>query len=240
MKVIGYSDIGLVRKENQDAFWFKEINEHICIAVVCDGMGGVRGGQEASSLAVETVKSTVENLKMNENPQKIFSRIVENSNRCVYDAAASNGQLSGMGTTMVLVLIKNDKAFFANVGDSRAYHITHNGSIRQITKDHSAVQELVDSGHLSERQAKQHPNKNIITRAIGIESNLEYDYFTESVSTGDIVLLCSDGLSNLLDESEIQFEATTGGDFDDLAVRLINLANNKGGTDNITVTAIQI
>ena len=239
MKVIGYSDIGLVRKENQDSFWFKELNDHQCIAVVCDGMGGARGGQNASVLAVGAVKSAVENFKPNENIKKAFARIVEKSNRCVYEEAASNQELSGMGTTMVLVFIKNDVAYFANVGDSRAYHIT-NGSITQVTKDHSAVQELVDSGHLSERQAKQHPNKNIITRAIGIESDLEFDYFESTVSSGDIILLCSDGLSNLVDESEIQFEASSGGDFDDLAIRLTKLANIRGGTDNITVTAIQI
>jgi protein phosphatase len=143
-----------------------------------------------------------------------------------------------MGTTLVLAFVEGDRAWLANVGDSRAYHIT-NGSIAQITKDHSAVQELVDSGHLTERQAKIHPNKNVITRAIGIEKNIEYDLFEVQVATGDIILLCSDGMSNNVDESEIQFEAS-GENFEDLAARLIDLANSRGGSDNITIAAIQI
>ncbi|MBQ4152866.1 MAG: serine/threonine-protein phosphatase, partial [Oscillospiraceae bacterium] len=139
---------------------------------------------------------------------------------------------------LVMALIYEDKVYFANVGDSRGYHIK-NGSIQQITKDHSAVQELVDSGHLTERQAKKHPNKNIITRAIGVDEELQFDLYEVQAAQGDIIILCSDGLSNYLDENEIQFEAA-GGDFESLPMRLINLANNRGGSDNITVAAIQI
>ena len=114
-----------------------------------------------------------------------------------------------------------------------------NGSIKQITKDHSAVQELVDSGHITERQAKLHPNKNIITRAIGIEEEVAYDFYQVEVEVGDVLVLCSDGLSNHVDENEIQFEIS-GGDFEHLAKRLVGLANSRGGEDNITVVAVQI
>lgn len=237
MRVVGKSDVGMVRSENQDAFWIDQLDK-ASIAVVCDGMGGVHGGQEASKLAVSSLKNTFKNLKTNEKINIVFDHAVSLCNQLVYSESQKRDELSGMGTTMVVALVKGEKAYVGNVGDSRAYHIT-NGSITQITKDHSAVQELVDSGHITERQAKIHPNKNVITRAIGIGEEIAYDYFEVSVSMGDIILLCTDGLSNYVDENEIQFEAS-GGEFDDLAIRLINLANSRGGTDNITVTAIQV
>ena len=238
MRVVGKSDVGMVRSENQDAFWLEQLDKQAAIAVVCDGMGGVHGGQEASKLAVASLKNTLNRLKPNEKFNIAFDNAVKQCNQIVYNESQNSEDLSGMGTTLVLALVKEGKAYVGNVGDSRAYHIT-NGSITQITKDHSAVQELVDSGHITERQAKIHPNKNVITRAIGISDEIDYDYFEVSVSSGDIILLCSDGLSNYVDENEIQFEAS-GGEFDDLAIRLINLANSRGGTDNITVTAIQV
>lgn len=238
MKIIGNSDMGKVRSENQDAFWFDQPEPNVAYAVVCDGMGGARGGQQASALAKQTVR---EHFKTQPKIGKIdtfINQIVQASNQNVYRASVENEELIGMGTTMVIACLLQDKAYIANVGDSRAYHIT-NGSIHQITKDHSAVQELVDSGHLTERQAKIHPNKNIITRAIGIEDEVEFDLFEVAVSQGDIIILCSDGLTNHVDENEIQFEAS-GGDFEDLTKRLIDLANSRGGTDNVTVIAIQI
>ncbi len=238
MRVVGKSDVGMVRNENQDAFWLEQLDKQASIAVVCDGMGGVHGGQEASKLAVSSLKVSFAHHKPNEKINNLFDSAIKQCNQIVYNEAQKREDLSGMGTTLVLALVKEGKAYIGNVGDSRAYHIT-NGSITQITKDHSAVQELVDSGHITERQAKIHPNKNVITRAIGINNEIDYDYFELSVSSGDIILLCSDGLSNYVDENEIQFEAS-GGEFDDLAIRLIDLANSRGGTDNITVTAIQV
>lgn len=238
MRVIGKSDVGMVRKENQDAFWSEQLDARTSIAVVCDGMGGAHGGQEASTLAIASLKNTLLHLKPNEKINAVFDHAIKECNQAVYTESQKNDELSGMGTTLVLALVKEENCYVVNVGDSRAYHIT-NGSINQITKDHSAVQELVDSGHITERQAKIHPNKNVITRAIGIGDEIEYDFFEVSVSSGDIILLCSDGLSNYVDENEIQFEVS-GGEFDDLAIRLIHLANSRGGTDNITVTAIQV
>ncbi len=238
MRIISNSDIGMVRKENQDAHWIYQADEKTCLAVVCDGMGGARGGQQASTLAVQSIKDYVEKNDLTQKPEKLFGKIVDFCNANVFAAAKANDDLIGMGTTMVLALICGDTVSFANIGDSRAYHIT-NGSIQQITKDHSAVQELVDSGHITERQAKLHPNKNVITRAIGIEESITFDFFEEKLQSGDIILLCTDGLSNYVDENEIQFEAS-GGEFEGLTSRLIDLANSRGGTDNITVAAIQI
>ncbi len=238
MRIVGNSDIGMVRKENQDAFWIHQPESDIAVAVVCDGMGGARGGQQASAMAIDAVRQYFMTQSIPADIETAFQQIFDLSNRYVYNEAYENPDLMGMGTTMVLALAKRDTVYLANVGDSRGYHIK-NGSISQITKDHSAVQELVDSGHLTERQAKLHPNKNIITRAVGIEDEVSFDFFRISVEPGDVILLCSDGLSNNVDENEIHFEIS-GGEFDDLPKRLIDLANSRGGADNITVAAIQI
>ncbi|MBQ8894205.1 MAG: Stp1/IreP family PP2C-type Ser/Thr phosphatase [Clostridia bacterium] len=238
MKIIGNSDVGSVRQQNQDAYLIYQPEPDVGLAVVCDGMGGARGGLQASSLAIQTVRAYFEVHSLAEDQKKAFSEIVQLANRNVYNEAYENAELSGMGTTLVAAWVHKDQVCFANVGDSRGYHIT-NGNIRQITKDHSAVQELVDSGHLTERQAKIHPNKNIITRAIGVEDEVEHDFFSLTALPGDIIILCSDGLTNHVDENEIHFEVS-GGNFEDLPKRLIDLANSRGGTDNITVVAIQI
>ena len=239
MKIIYSTDIGRMRSENQDAVWCAQQDDTYGLAVVCDGMGGANGGRQASSMVVETIKRMVETEPFDGSDiRSFFQNMIDTSNRLVYEAAEEDNLLAGMGTTLVMAFVNDKKAYFANVGDSRGYYIT-NGSISQITKDHSAVQELVDSGHLTERQAKKHPNKNIITRAIGIEPNISFDYYEVPIKSGDIIILCSDGLTNYLDENEIQFEAF-GGDFNSLPQRMIDLANNRGGSDNITVAAIQL
>ncbi len=238
MKIVGNSDIGKVRKENQDSFWFTNALPNTCVAVVCDGMGGINGGQIASTITTNAVREYFTEHAITNNLKKQFATAVEKGNQAVLSKAQENPEYTGMGTTMVLAAVHNHTVSFANIGDSRGYHIT-NGNITQITKDHSAVQELVDNGHLSEHQARIHPNKNIITRAIGVEEGVEFDYFEVSFTPGDVVVLCTDGLTNLVNENEIQFEVA-GGDFDDLPQRLIDLANERGGTDNITVVAIQL
>lgn len=238
MRIIGESHIGMVRKENQDAFRIDQPDHELCFGVVCDGMGGAKGGSYASMIAVETAKEYFNVAEAKKNPELILRNIASESNVRVYQQANENKAYQGMGTTMVAAIASKNQVELINVGDSRAYRIT-NGNITQITKDHSAVQELVDRGHLTERQAKIHPNKNIITRAIGIESDVEVDYYSVDAEQGDIIILCSDGLSNFVDENEIHFEVS-GGLFEDLAKRLIDLANSRGGTDNITVVAIEI
>ena len=239
MKTFSKTDIGMVREVNQDYVFVTEapIGNLPNLLVVADGMGGHRAGEYASRLAVEVLKQELV-ASTEVSPEAMMKNAITRANERVLEAARQDAKLSGMGTTLVAATVIDRTLYFANVGDSRGYHIT-NGGISQITKDHSAVQELVDSGHITERQAKIHPNKNIITRAIGIEDEVEFDLFEVPVSQGDIIILCSDGLTNHVDENEIQFEAS-GGDFNDLAKRLIELANSRGGTDNVTVVAIQI
>ncbi|MBQ7096039.1 MAG: Stp1/IreP family PP2C-type Ser/Thr phosphatase [Clostridia bacterium] len=238
MRIIGESHIGMVRKENQDAFRIDQPDQELCFGVVCDGMGGAKGGSYASMIAVGTANECFDAAEAKKNPEQVLKNIALESNVRVYRQANENKAFQGMGTTMVAAIARKNQVELINVGDSRAYHIT-NGNITQITKDHSAVQELVDSGHLTERQAKIHPNKNIITRAIGIEADVDVDSYSVDAEQGDIIILCSDGLSNFVDENEIHFEVS-GGLFEDLPKRLIDLANSRGGTDNITVVAIEI
>lgn len=238
MRIIGDTHIGMVRKENQDAFIVDQFDVESCIGFVCDGMGGAKGGRNASMIAVDTVRECWDFNIAAKNGKDELLKVAYESNRRVHEEAQNNEACRGMGTTMVAAYAHKGAVDLINVGDSRAYHIT-NGNITQITKDHSAVQELVDSGHLTERQAKIHPNKNIITRAIGIETEVDVDYYRINPRQGDIIILCSDGLSNFVDENEIQFEVS-GGVFEDLAKRLIDLANARGGADNITAVAIEI
>ena len=238
MRIIGDSHIGMVRKENQDAFFVDQFSSECGVGFVCDGMGGAKGGSFASMIAIETIRRVMNPHRAANEPKELLLDAAKESNSRVYEEAQSNEACNGMGTTLVAALVNGEDVHLVNVGDSRAYRIT-NGSVSQITKDHSAVQELVDSGRLTESQAKIHPNKNIITRAIGIEPDVEVDSYHITVEKGDIIILCSDGLSNFADESEIQFEVS-GGVFDDLTNRLIDLANSRGGADNITVVAIEI
>lgn len=238
MRIIGHSDIGKVRKENQDAYWFDTPAANTAIAVVCDGMGGTNGGQIASNIAIETVRQKSTDKPIKSNTKSYFNMLISACNQAILDGAKNRPEYVGMGTTMVIAAVRDKLVSFANVGDSRGYHIT-NGSIQQITKDHSAVQVLVDTGKITERQAKLHPNKNIITRALGLENEVEFDFFEVEALPGDMIVLCTDGLTNFVDENEIQFEAS-GGDFEHFPQRLIDLANSRGGTDNITVVAIEL
>ena len=210
----------------------------VCFAAVCDGMGGAQGGDLASKIAIDTAREIWKKRPAKEKTEDTFKAIVKTSNERIYHESVRNPIYHGMGTTMVLAAVTPKEIFFCNIGDSRGYLIT-NGGVQQITKDHSAVQQLVDCGRITERQAKIHPNKNIITRAVGIEKSVHYDLFRVDASPGDIAIICTDGLTNFVDENEIQFESA-GGSFEEMADRLIELANNRGGTDNITIVAIQI
>lgn len=242
MIIFGATNIGKVRKDNQDSYMFDTVDESVAFAVVCDGMGGARGGKTASSTAVNVFASNLVSLSNNykeSDIHELLEKAILDANGEIYNKSISDTELNGMGTTLVSSVIVNDTAYFANIGDSRAYLI-RDGVLKRITKDHSAVQELVDQGLLTENQARNHPNKNIITRALGVDENIEFDYFVEKIKDKDIILLCTDGIINYVDDLEIPFEILSQSNVDAIPQKLIDLANSRGGSDNSTVVVIKI
>ncbi|MGI6039213.1 MAG: Stp1/IreP family PP2C-type Ser/Thr phosphatase [Clostridiales bacterium] len=244
MKAWGKTDNGLVRTENQDAYYVDLINEdNIALCVVCDGMGGAKAGGLASSLAAETfVKSVKEKLKLNMSAKYIETvarESVLSANRLLYEKSVSDSECSGMGTTLVAVIADGKHAVVANVGDSRAYSIDENNIVR-VTRDHSLVEDLLMKGDLTIEEARSHPRKNLITRALGTEETIECDIFTLDIKQGDNILLCSDGLTNPVEDQEILYEVLHGGKKELACDRLIDIANERGGKDNITVVLLEI
>ena len=238
MKVFAKTDIGKQRETNQDAFDTGYFDDGTVWAVVCDGMGGVSGGQVASSLCVDKTvnamkRSYRENMTVN-NVKNMLVSAINAANSYVFDESLKDRDLKGMGTTIVAVVIVNGIAVIAHVGDSRAYII--NESIKQITKDHSYVQLLVDNGKITAEEAETHPDKNIITRAIGIEGFVDVDVDIADINKADKLLLCTDGLNGYVkDEVILQTVKEYG---DSSTEKLVETANLNGGHDNITVVLI--
>lgn len=242
MIIYGTSNIGMVRQENQDSYMFDSFSNTVGYAVVCDGMGGASGGKMASSIAVNAFASNILRIGDNCDEDKLKSTLdlaIESANGDIYFKGLQDENLKGMGTTLVSVVVINDVAYFANVGDSRAY-IIRDDVIHRISHDHSAVQELIDQGMLTESQARTHPNKNIITRAIGVNEKIEYDFYKENLLPDDIIVLCTDGMTNYVDDLEIPFEIVKQTNLENVPQRLIELANSRGGSDNSTVVIIKI
>lgn len=243
MQSWGLTDPGNVRKQNQDAYRMEQLDRGTLLCVVCDGMGGAKSGNIASNLAVEVFAEEVRRCwKPTMDQEKIDQMLrgaVKLANFTVYDQAAQFAEFDGMGTTLVATLIRGKKATVVNVGDSRAYGINR-GGIQQITKDHSLVQLMVDRGELTPELAKTYPGKNYITRAIGTEPLVVCDIFHWDVSRGDFLLLCSDGLSNLMDDQEILFEVVHGVNKQHCCKRLLNIAKNRGAPDNVTSILVLI
>ena len=243
MQVWGLSDPGCVRKQNQDTYQIEQLDKNSVLCVVCDGMGGAKSGNIASSLAVdaftEEVVSCWKPSMGSEQVEQILRAAVKLANFTVYDQAAQFEEFSGMGTTLTAALIHNGTATIVNVGDSRVYGINRSG-IQQLTKDHSLVQLMVDRGELTPEVAKSYPGKNLITRAVGTEPSVLCDVFRWDVSKGDYLLLCSDGLSNMMDDQEILFEVAHGVNKKQCGKRLLNIAKNRGAPDNVTSVLIQI
>ena len=240
MQSWGLTDPGCVRKQNQDAYRIERLDKETLLGVVCDGMGGAKSGNIASTLAVEVF---VEEIRRSWLPGMESDRIdqmlrsaVKLANFTVYDQAAQFEEFDGMGTTLVAVLVRRDRATVVNVGDSRCYGIS-NGSIRQITKDHSVVQMMVDRGEISAEEAQYHPEKHYITRALGVGGMLDVDYLEEEMPKKGAVLLCSDGLSNYLDQEDL-YRLIWNNDAPSAVDQLIGQANAMGGADNITAVLI--
>lgn len=241
MKIVGNSDIGRVRTTNEDAFRFGKYEDGAVWAIVCDGMGGALGGKLASSLAADMVSRKIEksyNRSMSGvSVENMLLSAITTANVTVFDRAAADNSVHGMGTTIVACVVKDSTACIAHVGDSRAYIIS-SGEISQITKDHSLVQEMLDRGQITKEQFENHPIKNIITRALGVEESIDIDFDYIDVKSGDVILLCSDGLSGLVGSEEL-LKIYLDSDFNALCDNYIEAANNYGGRDNITVVAVK-
>ncbi len=240
MKIVAKTDIGLTRTSNQDSYAAGELPGSVAWAVVCDGMGGTNGGNLASSTAVkiisERISSSYRQGMSFSSIKNMFMSAIIAANVCVYDMSKENPELSGMGTTVVVAIVADERVYVAHAGDSRAYILT-SGKLHQLTKDHSFVQEMVDSGKLTIDEARDDPRKNLITRALGVSEELQIDFCEEDISENDVLLICTDGLTNYVQPDEI-YELTDDGKFYEFAERLVNRANNNGGGDNVTVVTV--
>lgn len=239
---VGKSDIGKVRTTNQDAYHIGKISPDMVWSVVCDGMGGANGGNVASLVAVGAISANMDRNydpdKSDNNIHNLITAAIVNANALVHQKSQQTPDLAGMGTTVVLTVMKNDMVYTAHAGDSRAYHITKS-DIHQITKDHTMVQYLVETGELTQDQAKDHPKKHLITRAVGVEEDIHVDYNEIKIKSGDKILVCSDGLTNLVNEDEILGIVNRNNAAVDAIESLIELANERGGNDNITIVIME-
>lgn len=240
VKIVAKTDKGMIRESNQDAYAVGELPGEVAWAVVCDGMGGAAGGNIASALAVKVISDKI-NASYNENMKdssikNLLDSAITAANIEVYDMADSRPELKGMGTTVVCSIVRDNQAFIAHAGDSRAY-IADKNSIKQITTDHSMVQALVDEGKITPEEAENHPNKNIITRAVGVDKMIDIEFNQIPLNDEETLILCTDGLSNYVSSNEL-FENISDGQYYAFADRLVKKANNNGGGDNITVVAI--
>ena len=243
MQSWGLTDPGCVRTQNQDTYQIEQLDRNTLLCVLCDGMGGAKSGNIASSLAADVFvqeirlvwKSSMEQEKINQ----MLRSAVKLANFTVFDQAAQFEDFTGMGTTLTSVLIRGKDVTVVTVGDSRVYKVNKDG-ITQLTKDHSLVQMMVERGDLTPEMARTYPGKNFITRAVGTETVAECDLFHYKVDKGDCLLLCSDGLSNMMDDQEILFEVVHGVSKEQCCQRLLNIAKNRGAPDNVTSVLIQI
>ena len=241
MRYWGLTDPGCIRTQNQDTYQLEQLDRSTALCVVCDGMGGAKSGNIASTLAAdvftqEVRRSWTSSMTQDKINQMLYSA-VKLANFTVYDQAQQFEEFDGMGTTLVAVLVHNRHVTVIHVGDSRAYRVNADG-IWQITRDHSLVQMMVERGELSTEMAKSYPGKNFITRAIGTEPIVMCDIYHRNVARGDFLLLCSDGLSNVMDDQEILFEVVHGVHKQNCCKRLLKIAKKRGAPDNVTSVLI--
>jgi len=238
MKTFSKTDIGMVREVNQDYVFVTEtpIGNLPNLLVVADGMGGHRAGEYASRLAVEVLKQELEG-STEESPEAVMRNAITRANERVLEAARQDAKLSGMGTTLVVATVIERTLYFANVGDSRLYLLSDD--IKQLSKDHSLVQEMVRLGGINQEEAKSHPDKNIITRAIGAKDELDIDFYEYRLKKNDMILMCTDGLSNMVEDEEMLHIVKCSRDVVEAVEQLIERAKDNGGNDNIGVIVAQ-
>ncbi len=242
MQFTTLTDKGIARPGNEDFCDAKQIDK-FTLLVLADGMGGANSGEVASSMTVKSIFNSLDenlmrNLGISDMP-KILSDVIRRTNAAVFELSCSNDKYEGMGTTLEICVISQNTAYIAHIGDSRVYKISPDGSIRKITKDHSLVEYMIDAGTITPEEAANHPQKNVITRALGTSPEVEADIISVPLSEGDVILMCSDGLSNMVSEEELSSVVLSDTDLSSCAQKLVQMANDAGGTDNITVILAQ-
>ena len=238
MQVWGITDRGAVRQQNQDAYAAQVLEDGRAIALVCDGMGGARAGNVASTIAVERFMEEFLKPGQSGAVEERMGHAASAANHAVFHRSVHDETCTGMGTTLVAALAGPSEAVILNEGDSRAYHINAEGIVL-VTRDHSLVEDLVERGELTREQARTHPHKNLITRALGAEPMLMADCFRQPLAEGDYLLLCSDGLSNVVNEQEMLYEVIHGGKDCQCCQRLLDIALSRGAPDNVTVVLVK-
>lgn len=240
MKIVARTDKGVVRDNNQDSYTVCELSEGAVLAVVCDGMGGAAEGALASSEAVKVVRERVAERYLSDmsdlSVKSLLVSAVENANKHIYSLSKTDESYEGMGTTVVAVLIANSFLYIAHAGDSRAYKLS-GGELVQLTRDHSVVQNMLENGEITAEEAVDHPSKHIITRALGVDDFIKVDFCQEPFDEDEVLILCSDGLTNYSTSDDI-LRLTSDGCYYKYADRLVNLANQNGGGDNVTVVCV--
>ena len=238
--IFAKTDIGKAREINQDYYYTSSPQEKVELCILADGMGGYKGGEIASKLATEAVKKYIQDNfdkieKQKNEILELLKNAIQYANMVVYEKSKERQDLEGMGTTLEVFLIYNNKAYTGHIGDSRIYRI-RKGVMRKLTKDHSYVQQLVEDGKITREEANTHPKKNMLTKALGCTIYIEPDLRVRNFEPGDIFIMCSDGLTNMVKENEL-FEIVTSGP-EKAPDILIETANEAGGYDNITVVII--
>ena len=238
MKTFSITDTGVTREMNQDYYFATDTNLGNLpnLFIVADGMGGHKAGDYASRHTIERVVASISR-NSSEEPVTIIQEAISKANELLVAESNEDETKSGMGTTLVIATLVGDKLIVANVGDSRLYVISD--MVRQITRDHSLVDEMVRLGELNPSEARSHPDKNIITRAIGAQKNVKADFFEVELAKDDYVLMCTDGLTNMARDEEILDIVRSEKEPEAIAHKLVRMANNNGGRDNITVTIIK-
>lgn len=243
IKAWGVTDKGAVRNQNQDAYYLDVPDQGLALAVVCDGMGGAKAGNVASTLAVnafvDALRSNIFSEGHSQKPGDVLAAAAEIANSAIYYRASVDQDCQGMGTTMVAALVEPKRAHILNIGDSRCYLVTGDG-ITKVTRDHSVVEDLVQRGKITPEEARLHPRKNLITRALGAEEKVRADLYQLDLTDGDYLLLCSDGLSNVVTDQELLYEILHGGRPESCCQRLLEIAMSRGAPDNVTAVLIEI
>lgn len=241
MKIYGKTDIGRVRELNEDSFVFGNLTEKAAYIAVCDGMGGANHGEVASEMATDRIKDNFQSKYKDEytdsNTKNLIITTLNLANADIYDKSRIYPEYTGMGTTVCLSIIKNNGDFVVgNIGDSRAYIV--GDTVRQISEDHSLVWDLLKKGEISKEDMENHPDKNVITRALGVENKVDADIYFDTFSNGETLLICSDGLSGYVSEEDVIHCCKNS--LEDAAESLIKKANEAGGKDNITVVLCRL